>query len=358
MANLTLPFYHNCYSIERDPETPWWAMIFLVASNFVFIIPSIKAYRVREYFASIIFLAVALWSPLYHLCKPLEGWCLLPYSLLYSYDFFTAFMNVPLVLHWFLPFRRPLIEKKSPSSIDLEDGHNPQPAKRSNNNNGKMKVINILPEKKPIYTINNKLVNKDIILFVIYGFVIALIIGLDMVNIYGYLILVGVSLTAFASVYTYVVLRFKQHPPLRYKYMIVAVAFLALGAFSFMIQPFLLGFLASTPNPLQSYAIVYGIIHSIWHALSALAQFFFIQMRLYIHPDDEVARINKVPIDKSTFEHEVEIFKKIHNTYQNPVYVREKLRLRRQQEVSPWTFYLDEHYDYNPSSVLPTDQTL
>jgi hypothetical protein len=346
-APLALPTYHGCYKLERDPETPHWGIFLLAVSNFVFIVPALAAYRRRRFLESILLLVVAFISPSYHICKPLNGWfCVLPYPLLFHFDFFTAFMNVPIIFHWFLPFQYPLL--RTYHDLDqLEKGLQLRPSTTpTSKGSGAIRMIQV---NNRTVVIDMGIVNKDTILYVLYGLLIAALIGLDLINFTGYMILLGTCAVVFVILFVYIYLKFKVLPPFRLGYLIAASALLILGALSFGIQPFLLRILADTPNPLWSYAIVYSIIHSIWHVLAAVAQTFFIQMRTYIGPTSKEA--NAGADSEESFEHEVQTLNVVHDEYKNKILVQEKIKLRRAQEASPYTFYTDD-FVYH-SALLP-----
>lgn len=351
---LKLPSYHGCYEIERDPATPDVLIALLVLSNLVFLIPSRQAYRVRHYFKSAVFLGVAIFSSFYHMCKPLNGWfCLLPYPLLYAHDFILAFINIPIIAYWFLPFEYPLYRtytnmeefeadvKRLTGSVPIRD------AERESASTAKVVYV----DYKPVI-VDTGIVGKDVILYLFFILCIITLIGLDMVNIYGYLILVGLTLLSTFGIFLHIYLRFRVLPPLRIKYVILAAVFLVLGSVSFMVQPKLLEWVANTQDPEYSYAVIYGIIHSFWHAAAALAQYFFLTARLYIgsEEEDETAGPEGLSGD---FHHEIYVLNIIRDKYKNPLFVRDVVQLKRKQELSPWTLYMDDSYSYHPATLVP-----
>ena len=345
---LTLPTFDGCYSLERDPNTPIWGIFLLSVSNLAFLLPALAAYRVRAYFISAISINLLLVSGFYHICKPLNGWCLLPYSLLYHFDFFHAFMNLPIVFNWYLPFQYPLLRMYN-SINDLEHGSPPPPPPPPS-------TISPLPNivyfhYRPIVT-DTGIVGKDIILYVFYGLLIAILIGLDFINFYGYLILAGACLAVTSGLFLYIYLRFHVLPIFRWPYMAAGLGLLVLGAVTFGIQPFLLAILKNNSDPLNSYAIVYSVIHSIWHIASAVAQYFFIRMRMYKRDPLEDVATNAADND---LLQEIQILNVVHDQYKTPRLVQERITLKNRQKVSPWTFYTDD-YMLHPSTFTLQQQ--
>lgn len=327
---ISLPSYSGCYTLERDPETPHIGILYLAVSNFLFFVAAWDAYKTRNYFDSGIFTLNGIFSTLYHICKPLNGWfCILPYPLLYHDDFFTAFMNVPIVFNRFLPFRRPLLRIDTNLKETIMEEGKAHP-----------KIIEL--NYKPV-VIDTGLVNKDIILYVFYGILIATLIGLDLINLTGYLILIGTCTLVTLSLFLYLYFKFKTLPVFRIGYLVVAIVFLTIGALSFGIQPFLLRILANTTDPLKSYASIYSIIHGTWHILASWAQIYLIRMLTYVG-----TKLHTV----KEYVQEVEVLNVLRNKYgkdDNHVYVRDKIKFRHKQELSPWTLYTSEH-EFVPSN--------
>jgi len=360
MSTLALPTFDGCYSLERDPDTPIWGIVFLSLSNLAFLLPAIAAYRVRAYFITAISINLLLVSSFYHICKPLNGWCLLPYVLLYNFDFFHAFMFIPIVFNWYLPFQYPLLRiYNSITDLDLEHGKaavSPPPSPQSASPTSPMPNI-VYFNYRPIVT-DTGIVGKDIILYVFYGLLIAILIGMDFLNFYGYLILTGVCFVVTASIFLYIYLRFRVLPIFLWPYMFAGLGLLVLGAVTFGIQPFLLDILKTNSDPLNAYAIIYSVIHSIWHIASGVAQFFFIRMRMYKR--DPLDAVTTTPSDTDLLQ-EIQILNIVHDQYKTPRLVQERVTLKNRQKLSPWTFYTDD-YTYHPSTYTllrpPSDKKL
>lgn len=277
---------HVCHDYLHDPATPWWGITFLVVSNFFFAWTSIKAYYHRFYLQSAINLSVVVFSSFYHACKPVNGWCILPYFILYNYDFFFALINLPLVSHYFLPYHTPILYF-DPEDTPLASPSTQLPSKQDTPTITLVSHTTPLFELRPLRSFTGFL-NKEVIQFVMYGIVIGIIISTGLINIYGYLILMGLVVLELAVVILFVRYRFGQWPFFHWGYMITGVVLLALGAFSFIMQDFI---------PAASFVYIYSIIHPIWHIISAVGQVLLIDARIYRPKPDILEQLKARDID-------------------------------------------------------------
>lgn len=302
-----------CMDFLHDPATPWWGITLLVVSNFGFALTSIKAYYHRFYFQSAIYLSVLFVSSFYHACKPTNGWCILPFFILYSYDMFFALINIPLVVHYFLPYHTPIFY------------WNTIP-KRESTSEEDIKLVSHIPEsKKPL--LYDGLIGKEVIQFIFYGIIIGLLIMLEWLNIYGYLILVGLVAIEVLIIISFVRIKFGLWPLFHWGYFGTGIALLVLGAMAFIMQDFVTG---------SAYIYVYSIIHSLWHIVSAIGQVLLIQSRIY-QPDKDILeelRSRHVDIDHLS---DKDVFDITYDLYGDEKAVRDTLRFRNQQKESPWT---------------------
>lgn len=104
MENRTL-------EVWEQGETGLWhalAYIGLVGSNLFFILPAIRAFEMRFYTRAFIYAAVVFVSGFYHLCKPDDGICIVPFSILHFMDFTVSLTAVMSNLLFLLPFIRVL----------------------------------------------------------------------------------------------------------------------------------------------------------------------------------------------------------------------------------------------------------
>lgn len=312
---------HICGDFLHDPNTPWWGITFLVFSNLGFAWTSLKAYRHRFYFNSIVYLIVLFISSFYHACKPLNGWfCIMPYWILYVYDMFFALMNIPLVTHYFLPYHAPIIYFGN-ATEDV----NKKLAPRDSNKDA-IVLIDHSPASKSLYYFRGFL-GKDIIQFVVYGFIIGLLIAFGWLNIYGYLILLGFVSVEVLVVILFVRLRFGLWPFFHLGYLITGIVLLSFGGISFVIQDFL---------PSSSYVYFYSIMHSLWHLVSAIGQNYLIDARIYRPKPDILEHLKAQGYDPDhlSSQHVNDISL---NLYGNQKKVRSDIRFRKHQSESPWT---------------------
>lgn len=166
---------HICVDYLHDPATPWWGITFLVVSNFVFAWTSLKAYYHRFYIQSILNLAALVMSSFYHACKPLNGWCIVPYFMLWTYDMFFALINVPVVVHYFLPYHAPILYLDIRKESEEEAQSSPQ----------EIVLVSHLPTSNKFIRPFTGFLGKEVIQFVIYGIIIGFLIGIGWLNIYG-----------------------------------------------------------------------------------------------------------------------------------------------------------------------------
>lgn len=295
----------SCHTFLHDPATPWWGIVFLVLSNAPFAWLGYVAYRYRFYFQAALAWGVFVKSSLYHLCKPTNGVCLLPYPILYNFDFFFALMNLPVVVHYFLPYYSPIAYWHS------------------------------LPEKGRRATTTKELrfftgfLGKETVMFVFYGVLIVLIINMGWINWIGYgLLLILVVLEALIVV---VVTRIRFHvwPFFRWPYFITGFTLLTLGAISYISQD---------SFPSANYVYIYSVLHSLWHIVSAVGQYFLIKARLYAPPADILEELRKADVDLEHVDQQ-SVADITYKLYSNPEEVRRRLLLRQNQRNSPYTIY-------------------
>jgi hypothetical protein len=217
----------------------------------------------------------------------------------------------------FLPYHTPVVYygaeepiKENASSIYLiPNSMNPNP-----------------PIKRPLRYFTGFL-GKELLQYIFYGIVIGLLISFGLINIYGYLILLGFVFLEVLGVIFIVRLRFGIWPFFRWPYFIAGVVLLGLGALSFIMQDWISS---------SVYVYVYSIVHSLWQLVSAIGQSFLIEARTYLPKPDiiELVKARNIDIDHMTAHSIDDITLELYGDQKS---VRDSIRLRQHQRTSPFT---------------------
>lgn len=233
----------------HDPVTSVIGIIALVVSNIGFGPLAVLAYHYGYPIASFIYLGVFFNSSFYHLCKPLNGWCLLPYSFFWTADFLFAFLTLPVTIHYFLPYRRPLMEQRETLT---------SPLRNTVGSYAKASSIQVSTQNRVLF---DGLHGKEAIVYAFYAFLIAILISLKMINIYGYLIVVGLALLETTIILLYYGIYFKVWPVFTWPLLVLGLVTLLVGAGLYLGQEYFTG----QPE-------LYAAIHSPWHVFVTLGQ--------------------------------------------------------------------------------------
>jgi len=299
--------------MEHRLQDPWeignhgvWHLlsyIGLVGSNLVFILPAVRAFEMRFYTRSFLYAAVVVISSFYHLCKPEDGLCILPFSILHFLDFTVSLTAVMSNLLFLLPFVRPVEstyakkrQEPYPSPPMSSVGTRPLPTswlyhsydharyhhhqqQHQHHQNGlgaKVSTEKVEPaiakgkhSVRRAVRYDKRFVDTFILLLNAFaiGINVALARGGDP-DIKVTLGLVGINL--FAVFTTWIVLWRSRGlvPHLDWRDFAVAI-FISLLSVALFIG--------------MDYLPSYWIFHSIWHTFAALGSFYLLESRCHVH---------------------------------------------------------------------------
>lgn len=141
----------------------------------------------------------------------MNGWCIIPYFILYNNDFFFAPINFPLVSHYLLPYHTPILYMDPENVVPLPSI--PMEVPNSKSQQTTITIVSHLPAStvRPLRSFTGFL-GEEVIQFVIYGIIIGIIISIGLINIYGYLILINLVILELLVVILFVRFRFGQWP--------------------------------------------------------------------------------------------------------------------------------------------------
>lgn len=318
--------------IDHDPATSVAGILALVLSNVLFLPLAIFAYKCRFYIPAATYLAVFFNSSLYHACKPANGWCILPFPLMFNGDFMFAFLTVPITLSYFIAFA-PL--KTAPARVQYMYSHSapvemlvfllfaqasawlvgitwpsanpvaswftfflgvlvlvllaysyllatltdtyrlaatattsPTTTTRTVSVDARGPMTVHDRELTASSTLDVGLYGLEGIIFVAYAQLVTMLLVLDLTNIIGYSIITTVSILVTGGLLALLWFQYRIRPMLTWPFLVVGLSLLFLGAGLFLGQEY-----AEGPE-------LYAAIHSPWHLLSAIGQLFLILMRL------------------------------------------------------------------------------
>jgi hypothetical protein len=80
------------------------ADVLTILSNFVFLVPAVKAFQLHRWTRGMIFLCIIVFSSLYHTCNSFEGACLFDAELHRKLDFFFAQFVIPATALYIIIF--------------------------------------------------------------------------------------------------------------------------------------------------------------------------------------------------------------------------------------------------------------
>lgn len=228
----------------RDPAVEWYALYFLIVSNYAFLPTIWRALQFRQYVRAFVFTGSLVSSSIYHLCKPENGVCLLPYHALGNFDFLFAILNMVITALYLVPFDAVYIN----------------PTTRKYVGRGVTGAKLIRPSQRHIETL----------IILSYAFIIAVLLSLGFNGVIAFLV-VGVTIVLVvtgATIYNYINWHIRPH--FDWLDLIIAGTLLLAGATLFIVQEYM------------SHH-VYWIIHSIWHVLAAVGQFYLLDSRNWQH---------------------------------------------------------------------------
>lgn len=219
---------------------PWWQIFFLIVSNFLFILPGVRALQLQRHAQSFIYFSIVIFSSLYHLCK--AGWvdepgeggiCVLfSFAQYHALDFFFAQMTLPLTVLYLINFN-PTI---------AQDGHVLR---------GDLRWL----EESLLYS---------------YGVVIATSLMLLDPGKESFLALIGSLFSVLVLFWSYNYFFYRDVPTFDKKDIGIA---LFLGGLAIA--------LISSQSAIPGRW--YWLTHSVWHALGAVGQFYLMEARNQIH---------------------------------------------------------------------------
>lgn len=275
----------------HDPYTPWYAIFFLVASNLAFIPVIWRSLQFRQYIRAVIFTGNLLSSSTYHLCKPVNGVCLLPYYALGNFDFFFAILNPVVVALYLIPFdaiyKDPVTGKYVGRGV------------------------------KGAVLVRHSLRHIEQMMLLGYGFLIAILLALGFNSFVAFGVVGGsVSVIVLAAVlYNYSVYEIRPH--FDWPDLVIALVLLATGSTLFIVQEFM------SPQ-------LYWIVHSIWHVLAAVGQLYLLDSRNWQH---------RALLDlRQTDLEDIEQAELVDPVYSQPAY-NVSLILSRLNNWSAWSRY-------------------
>ncbi len=211
----------------------------LMVSNFALLLPIWRALQIRQYMRAFVFAGSMVSSFFYHLCKPANGFCVIPYYALGNFDFLFAILQLVVTGLYLIPFDEVYVD---PSGEFTSKGAAGAILKR------------------------HSLRHIEDLIILSYGFFIAIRLSLGH-NGYLTFSLVGGSVMAIvfiALIYNYVAYGIRPH--FDWLDLVIAFALLTVGATLFIVQEFM------------SHH-VYWIVHSIWHTCAAIGQFYLLDSR-------------------------------------------------------------------------------
>lgn len=239
---------------ERWTE-PWYAFLALTLSNLTFLVPALRALQFQNYSRFFICMLIAFVSSFYHACKPLNGVCLFPYSVLWFLDFEFATLLIPATLLYFIPFGP--IYQYSPA------WDSPNQAQSNEGYDGEMII------SRQIIKPNHQYIENVLLLGLAVGIAVHLLtlgeptlpvlIGL----VGGCMFLIGVS-------WWWLWWKFSIKPRLDWLDLFIMLVLMGCG-----IPLYFFGHKAGSAY--------YWVIHAIWHVLMAMGQFYLLETRSLVH---------------------------------------------------------------------------
>lgn len=262
---------HDMY--PRDPAATWYAFLLLVGSNFLFIPAIWRALQFRQYLRAFVFTGSMLSSSFYHLCKPENGICVLPYHALGNFDFLFAIMQIVVTALWLVPF--------DPIYLD--------PA------SGKYVGRGVAGAR----LVRRSLRHVEDLIILSYGFVIAVLLSLGYNSYIAFAVVGGSVAMIVLTAILYNYLRYGIRPQFDWLDLAIALALLTSGSSLFIVQEFLVH-------------DVYWVIHSLWHSLASVGQLYLLESRNWQHRG--ILDVHPVTLDH------IEDAELKHGVYEQPAY--------------------------------------